>query len=156
MIRRPPRSTPLYSSAASDVYKRQEAERALRDIIAPYGGCQPVCEMCEASSEQGALQGDSRDNTRGKCRFAAPISEALLRTRTADPLLTIGFGRYDGVTRRVPRNRACAGKRGVSVELFRLGSTRWFSAGWVRDGCGPFRSRGAGRQFAVVLSLIHI
>src|SRR5450759_893168 len=24
MIRRPPRSTPLYSSAASDVYKRQE------------------------------------------------------------------------------------------------------------------------------------
>src|SRR5660397_274459 len=25
MIRRPPRSTPLYSSAASDVYKRQDA-----------------------------------------------------------------------------------------------------------------------------------
>src|SRR5665647_3915231 len=31
MIRRPPRSTPLYSSAASDVYKRQ----------APDGGVQP-------------------------------------------------------------------------------------------------------------------
>src|SRR5660397_126551 len=27
MIRRPPRSTPLYSSAASDVYKRQDVER---------------------------------------------------------------------------------------------------------------------------------
>src|SRR5660397_48551 len=27
MIRRPPRSTPLYSSAASDVYKRQLLER---------------------------------------------------------------------------------------------------------------------------------
>ena len=26
MIRRPPRSTPLYSSAASDVYKRQQLE----------------------------------------------------------------------------------------------------------------------------------
>ena len=26
MIRRPPRSTPLYSSAASDVYKRQVAQ----------------------------------------------------------------------------------------------------------------------------------
>src|SRR5450759_1150299 len=26
MIRRPPRSTPLYSSAASDVYKRQQSE----------------------------------------------------------------------------------------------------------------------------------
>src|SRR5450759_1489565 len=28
MIRRPPRSTPLYSSAASDVYKRQHRDRA--------------------------------------------------------------------------------------------------------------------------------
>src|SRR5660398_61437 len=28
MIRRPPRSTPLYSSAASDVYKRQAVEHA--------------------------------------------------------------------------------------------------------------------------------
>src|SRR5665647_2071454 len=28
MIRRPPRSTPLYSSAASDVYKRQELTKA--------------------------------------------------------------------------------------------------------------------------------
>ena len=27
MIRRPPRSTPLYSSAASDVYKRQPLRR---------------------------------------------------------------------------------------------------------------------------------
>src|SRR5660397_171884 len=32
MIRRPPRSTPLYSSAASDVYKRQ---LALIDILTP-------------------------------------------------------------------------------------------------------------------------
>ena len=31
MIRRPPRSTPLYSSAASDVYKRQTPERAVWD-----------------------------------------------------------------------------------------------------------------------------
>src|SRR5660397_152933 len=33
MIRRPPRSTPLYSSAASDVYKRQCVER-----LRPIGG----------------------------------------------------------------------------------------------------------------------
>ena len=34
MIRRPPRSTPLYSSAASDVYKRQR-----KDVTAKcYGG----------------------------------------------------------------------------------------------------------------------
>src|SRR5665647_549849 len=35
MIRRPPRSTPLYSSAASDVYKRQVYARALREVIMP-------------------------------------------------------------------------------------------------------------------------
>ncbi|GAB5837113.1 hypothetical protein JMUB7551_28710 [Staphylococcus aureus] len=29
MIRRPPRSTPLYSSAASDVYKRQDIDEAI-------------------------------------------------------------------------------------------------------------------------------
>eukprot|EP00826_Nyctotherus_ovalis_P010213 TRINITY_DN12713_c0_g2_i18.p1 TRINITY_DN12713_c0_g2~~TRINITY_DN12713_c0_g2_i18.p1 ORF type:complete len:120 (-),score=45.12 TRINITY_DN12713_c0_g2_i18:3-341(-) len=33
MIRRPPRSTPLYSSAASDVYKRQYQRRVHGDII---------------------------------------------------------------------------------------------------------------------------
>ena len=32
MIRRPPRSTPLYSSAASDVYKRQ-VHASLRNIL---------------------------------------------------------------------------------------------------------------------------
>ena len=32
MIRRPPRSTPLYSSAASDVYKRQN-QKGMRDRV---------------------------------------------------------------------------------------------------------------------------
>src|SRR5660398_248126 len=35
MIRRPPRSTPLYSSAASDVYKRQLREYELMMIVHP-------------------------------------------------------------------------------------------------------------------------
>src|SRR5450759_367597 len=33
MVRRPPSSTPLYSSAASDVYKRQPVGRQPRDLI---------------------------------------------------------------------------------------------------------------------------
>src|SRR5674476_180490 len=40
MIRRPPRSTPLYSSAASDVYKRQLqniADRLIRDLMPQIG-----------------------------------------------------------------------------------------------------------------------
>ena len=35
MIRRPPRSTPLYSSAASDVYKRQMSDDDLASVFAP-------------------------------------------------------------------------------------------------------------------------
>ncbi len=42
MIRRPPRSTPLYSSAASDGYKRQDKESYLvgetASITVPAGG----------------------------------------------------------------------------------------------------------------------
>ena len=37
MIRRPPRSTPLYSSAASDVYKRQDSYL----VFVGAGGCTP-------------------------------------------------------------------------------------------------------------------
>src|SRR5660398_146410 len=36
MIRRPPRSTPLYSSAASDVYKRQGARGVTQECRAPW------------------------------------------------------------------------------------------------------------------------
>src|SRR5450759_618225 len=38
MMRRPPRSTPLYSSAASDVYKRQGLAMATMDLIKFHGG----------------------------------------------------------------------------------------------------------------------
>src|SRR5660398_136195 len=40
MIRRPPRSTPLYSSAASDVYKRQPASVNVRIEILNEKGAQ--------------------------------------------------------------------------------------------------------------------
>src|SRR5660397_271228 len=41
MIRRPPRSTPLYSSAASDVYKRQPRERDESHHHTPDRGTSP-------------------------------------------------------------------------------------------------------------------
>src|SRR5660397_298640 len=46
MIRRPPRSTPLYSSAASDVYKRQLQFLAAGSVV----GCS--CHVVFASSVQ--------------------------------------------------------------------------------------------------------
>ena len=40
MIRRPPRATPLYSSAASDVYKRQVLGHIQQEDL-PFGGVGP-------------------------------------------------------------------------------------------------------------------
>src|SRR5660398_319802 len=44
MIRRPPRSTPLYSSAASDVYKRQVEHLRVRllDLVEQQHGVRPT------------------------------------------------------------------------------------------------------------------
>src|SRR5450759_5324274 len=63
MIRRPPRSTPLYSSAASDVYKRQPGcthGREARDhlhLARPHPGCAQSCRTpsVEPSSTGGRL-----------------------------------------------------------------------------------------------------
>src|SRR5660398_281885 len=49
MIRRPPRSTPLYSSAASDVYKRQFYNHNLYwEVIAPGGAPNPEGVLLDA------------------------------------------------------------------------------------------------------------
>src|SRR5450759_2655637 len=49
MIRRPPRSTPLYSSAASDVYKRQ--------ALGMTAGDQPVAKPSIGRTEDGPGHG---------------------------------------------------------------------------------------------------
>src|SRR5665647_2840250 len=65
MIRRPPRSTPLYSSAASDVYKRQVLESPHWQV--------------------GVLPGTGASLAHGKVRTADGERCDLLRpTRTAD------------------------------------------------------------------------
>ena len=61
MIRRPPRSTPLYSSAASDVYKRQ------------------VCRLCTVVVRQAALVSDKTKRVRGDyARRAIQIDDLYL------------------------------------------------------------------------------
>src|SRR5665647_1669032 len=55
MIRRPPRSTPLYSSAASDVYKRQVQDQAALDDLDDGTGDDAVLFLDLLDRAPGAL-----------------------------------------------------------------------------------------------------
>src|SRR5450759_1150583 len=61
MIRRPPRSTPLYSSAASDVYKRQTYE-AVDTKLARSAKPSYILQLCFYSELLGCLQGREPDH----------------------------------------------------------------------------------------------
>src|SRR5660397_292114 len=53
MIRRPPRSTPLYSSAASDVYKRQDFTQGIHPAGDYFTG--GVANRCSSAHGTAAL-----------------------------------------------------------------------------------------------------
>src|SRR5665647_2489782 len=57
MIRRPPRSTPLYSSAASDVYKRQEHVLPPDVKVVPYYDRQSLIAETTTTVEDNLLRG---------------------------------------------------------------------------------------------------
>src|SRR5674476_292940 len=78
MIRRPPRSTPLYSSAASDVYKRQRVHDALRR--AEMGGMMPPEEPPAVPAEVVQVNPDLRPPEGGVngAAAAAPVGPMRL------------------------------------------------------------------------------
>src|SRR5665811_2592819 len=100
MIRRPPRSTRVRSSAASDVYKRQELDRwapgaEVRDILDSKCLVSRGVERgnrrgrgdCDVRTEAGELAGAERGQTRPPERAANADSDAAvgdLREREAD------------------------------------------------------------------------
>src|SRR5660397_72925 len=55
MIRRPPRSTPLYSSAASDVYKRQVSAGGAIGAIVSLGTQDAVSGFGQVNKGMGAI-----------------------------------------------------------------------------------------------------
>src|SRR5674476_628297 len=70
MIRRPPRSTPLYSSAASDVYKRQPLHQAAVDarLVGRTRLNEPVIHrllLDEAPAQERGVEVDQRLRLRG-------------------------------------------------------------------------------------------
>ena len=73
MIRRPPRSTPLYSSAASDVYKRQVQiphKGQVKDtIIEVLGGVRSACTYI----------GAKRLKDMGKCTTFVRVNNVVNR-----------------------------------------------------------------------------
>src|SRR5660397_119595 len=70
MIRRPPRSTPLYSSAASDVYKRQYVHR---DFMAH---AITLCNLFEMASE------DEYRDTKPDAVFVFGAKDSFAKVKT--------------------------------------------------------------------------
>jgi len=95
MIRRPPRSTPSSSSAASDIYKRQvyanvtarpatEPRRLLAEqLVAPVRFAETLEHMAEAGIEVFVHVGPG-DVTAGLARRTVPGAEVLVCSRRAD------------------------------------------------------------------------
>src|SRR5660397_57351 len=72
MIRRPPRSTPLYSSAASDVYKRQTctATVTVEDNVDPVAICKAATVQLDASGNGSITTGDIDNGSNDACGIA--------------------------------------------------------------------------------------
>src|SRR5660397_288819 len=90
MIRRPPRSTPLYSSAASDVYKRQVTRgRAPSEVNAP-AGYGPRAQAIMVYLFMGQFLSRERTAHALSALFGAPLSPATVAaapTRAAGDLV---------------------------------------------------------------------
>src|SRR5450759_3896191 len=90
MIPRPPRSTPLYSSAASDVYKRQVLERVVE------GDHAPVCLGADASMSD--LRVDAVSKVHGG-RVRRQVEDIALGREDID--LVLEEVHLDGVEKRL-------------------------------------------------------
>src|SRR5665811_479210 len=83
MIRRPPRSTRVRSSAASDVYKRQaDLEAALAGGYAPLSGRGEVQVDVAPPSARLSAAGARRIALIGLCRAATDKQQAVVLART--------------------------------------------------------------------------
>src|SRR5660398_161135 len=96
MIRRPPRSTPLYSSAASDVYKRQHTIHASK---VDCKGCHqengqvvvPQCTRCHDIDKLHAFTkiGKLTSQTGLKCSACHTDETKLSAQQTSQPVNTV-------------------------------------------------------------------
>ena len=97
MIRRPPRSTPLYSSAASDVYKRQSSSSSSRSSSSSSSSMHSI--------RNSSSNSDNSDNSNGSSNSISGVATMFVevqhpRRTTADQL---------------PRNRTRPGRDCIEV-----------------------------------------
>src|SRR5660398_76853 len=181
MIRRPPRSTPLYSSAASDVYKRQQGGIRGRAVGEPGrggrtgrgGGCPPaLLDGRRVEPRRGLVVGrpvpaGGSPPVRGADAPGARAGRAVRRRGSPRVFRRLrgGAPRGDGGIRRAGAASYGAGDGAVRGE-------EDFAAGHLRrDGVGPDPGpegvpgpprprarlrRAVGGAGAPDLSLIHI
>src|SRR5660397_237025 len=86
IIRRPPRSTPLYSSAASDVYKRQVPPASDRRLPVPY----------PAGGPPGRDDGHPQSLASTVRRELNVVEDAAAQESVWQFLLRVGGDHYDG------------------------------------------------------------
>src|SRR5450759_2747095 len=119
MIRRPPRSTPLYSSAASDVYKRQRAGSAARPAPAPGGrGGDRGAARAGGGPPAGRRRGQpgaGRDRDRPR-PMGAGADRCRVHGLRGDPLQAARYRDRHGVSGA----KSDAGDAHVLAELVRL------------------------------------
>ena len=88
MKRRPQRSPPLYSSAASDVYKRQTEQR---DAMYKYFGTSAdkvrtiiVTHSDEVKYMEGIVTAEQIGNTTNSCAYVEPTNSGGIKVKTAN------------------------------------------------------------------------
>src|SRR5660397_52991 len=117
MIRRPPRSTPLYSSAASDVYKRQGDAEGPEDRHGAEGLLgDPRVEGEGARGGGGPRRPDADEPVRSPCPRGGPLS----RTEGVRRVAVEGGGRGRARGGRGPRGGGGRGRDEGPLSLIHI------------------------------------
>src|SRR5450759_1022380 len=111
MRRRPPRSTPLYSSAASDVYKRQA-----RGLLRPSSG---LALDGNGSAKSSGLpnQGDISVDRRAFAALPEALRNRLIRLGYASLVGETAIGELGLAHVQAARRAVDEGRTGVTIEL---------------------------------------
>ena len=149
MIRRPPRSTPLYSSAASDVYKRQPSygPESMR------GRLEPAWELRDWSwSASDSFGLGTSAATRGASAYLRPHRDNRARSENCGPRAVPAA---PGLEEVMVRNRTGAVAAPVAHRPFKCGqlpeslsSLAYFSDFSCVDVAHTTQSHDAGSSFA--------